>query len=432
MTPTSPASAPAARPGLGRRLRTHLLRFVFVLALLAGPNLVFFATWFRPDEPLPPIAPTVVEAEAMPRAALADDLAAALVQTRERAGLPSLSAAIAWDGRVRWAGATGLADIEAGVPASPLSRYRTGSIAKPITALAMMRLADSGRLDLDAPLGSVVPDLPAHVAPLTARLLASHRAGIRHYSPVPQWWMGWHENYSRHRYADVADGLSLFVDDPLRFAPGTGFTYSTFGYSLLARELEAAAGRDFPTLLQAEVFAPAGMEDTAVDVAAPMAQRVAFYQADGGRFTPAWPIDSSYKIAGGGLVSTPTDLARFGTALLGGRLLSPRAREEMLTPQALADGTMNPENYALGWRIDDSVRLLGPERPVRLWHHGGTQPGAAAFLVVLPEHGIVVAAMSNSGTGRAREEVQEATYALARIAIAAADRAAESGAAGAR
>ena len=415
----APASSRPARPSWRRRLARHALRFVLVSAVLLGPNLVFYGRWFVPDEPLPavPAAVAHVDAAGLPPA-LSSDLAAALAAGRARTGLPSVSAAIAWDGDVRWAGASGFADIEHDVAASTRSRYRTGSIAKPITALAMMRLVDAGALDLDAPLSDVVPDLPAHIAPLTARQLASHQAGIRHYSRVPQWWMGWHENFSQRHYASVADGLSLFLDDPLRFAPGTGFQYSTFGYSLLARALEGASGDDFPALLHDTVFVPAGMTGTALDSPTPMPGRVAFYQAKDGLYTPAWPIDSSYKIAGGGLVATPTDLVRFGAAVLDGRLLSATARDEMLTRQPLADGAMNPENYALGWRIDESVRLLGADRPVTIWHHGGMQPGAAAFLMILPRHGIVVAAMANSGSGPAREEVQETAYALARLAMA--------------
>lgn len=416
--PTQPTSKP--RRSLRHRLLRHALAFLAVSAVLLGPNLVFFGKWFWPDQVLPPMPEAQdvhVAAPGLPDA-LVKSLAAALRDSRERAGLPSVSAAIAFDGRLQWAGATGLADVERGLAATPRSRYRTGSVAKPITAIAMMRLAEAGKLDLDAPLSTYVPDLPAAVAPLTARLLASHRAGIRHYSRVPQWWMGWHENYSSRAYPSVAAGLPLFVDDALRFEPGTGFEYSTFGYSLLSRQLEGAAGQEFPALLDTLVFQPAGMVDTAVDTAGPMPGRVAFYQAGQGRFTPAYPIDSSYKIAGGGLVSTPSDLVRLGLAMLGDGLVSETGKREMFEPQALADGRMNPENYALGWRVDTSTRLLGEDRPVQILHHGGIQPGGAAFLMLLPEHGIVVAAMSNSGTGSARAEAQEAAYALARLAIA--------------
>ena len=269
-TPSSPPRP--ARPSWRRRLTRHALRFLLVAAVLLGPNLVFFGRWFVPDTPIPavPAAVDPMDTAGLPPA-LASDFAAAVAAGRSRAGLPSVSAAIAWGGDVRWAGVSGFADIERGVAATTASRYRTGSLAKPITAVAMMRLADAGALELDAPLSDSVPDLPPHIAPLTARQLASHRAGIRHYSRVPQWWMGWHENYSRRPYASVAEGLSMFVDDPLRFAPGTGFQYSTFGYSLLARALESASGDDFRSLLRDSVCVPAGMTGTAVDAPGPMA-----------------------------------------------------------------------------------------------------------------------------------------------------------------
>ncbi len=229
--------------------------------------------------------------------------------------------------------------------------------------------------------------------------------------------MGWHENYSMHEYASVADGLQLFVDDRLRFEPGSGFQYSTFGYSLLAREMEGAAQKPFAQLLDENVFSPAGMTATAVDAATDMPDRVTFYQAESGRYTPAYPINSSYRIAGGGLVATPSDLVRLGTALLGNDFVSMQARKILWTPQALTDGSMNPENYGIGWRIDNSVRLLGEKNPTKIFHHGGMQQGAAAFFVLVPDYGISVAVMSNSGKASARQEAQSAAYALARRLI---------------
>ncbi|HEX5756141.1 MAG TPA: serine hydrolase domain-containing protein [Arenimonas sp.] len=414
------ANASSPKPSRLRWLARHLLRFTLVCLLLLGPNLVFFGIWAWPKQPIPTVDAASDEhfaAESL-SAQHAAALLAALRESREQAGLVSLSAAVAFDGRLQWAGATGWADVERALPASIASRYRTGSVAKSLTAVAMMRLVDAGQLGLDDPLSAHVEGLPAHLQPLTAGLLASHRAGVRHYSRIPSWWMGWHEGFSRTEYASVADGLAVFADDELRFAPATDYHYTTFGYSLLARLLEGASGTSFEQVLQQQLFAPADMRDTTVDRAGPMQTRVAFYQAGGGRFTPAYPINSSAKIAGGGMVSTPSDLARLGQALLGDALLSADAKQAMFTPQALADGRMNPENYALGWRVDTSVRLLGEDRPTPIIHHGGIQPGGTAFLMLLPEFGITVAVMSNSGTSAARTDVQEAAYALARQVIA--------------
>ena len=404
---------------LPRRLLRHLVRFLLVCAVLLGPNLVFFGRWDYPDQSLPAVpvdSDDSVVAPGLPPE-LSDDLLKELRASREKARLPSMSAAIAYDGNLQWAGATGFANIENKQLATVRSRYRTGSVAKPMTAVALVRLIDAGKIDINKPISHYVTGLPTTLQLLTADQLGSHRAGIRHYSLIPQWWMGWHENYSTHEYASVADGLALFVDDGLRFEPGTGFQYSTFGYSLLARLMEGAAQKTFAQILDESVFSPAGMIDTAVDTAVAMPGRVAFYQAEAGRYTPSYPINSSYKIAGGGLVTTPSDLVRLGVALLGDDFVSKDAKKTLWTPRALADGSMNPENYSIGWRIDTSVRLLGEKQPTQIFHHGGTQQGAAAFFMLLPEYGISVAVMSNSGRGVAREEAQEAAYALARQVI---------------
>lgn len=414
-------SPPVVRPSWRRRVVRHLLRFTLGCILVLGPNLAFFAIWGWPKHSIPTIDSAndkqFVAASLVP--ARADALLAALRESREQAGLVSLSAAIAFNGDLQWAGATGWADIERAVPADLASRYRTGSVAKPLTATAMMRMVDAGQLGLDDPISQHVDGLPAELQPLTARLLASHRAGVRHYSRIPSWWMGWHEAFSTKTYASVAEGLAIFIDDSLRFEPGTDFNYTTFGYSLLARLMEGASGESFETVLRQQLLNPLGMRDTAVDRVGAMPARVSFYQAHDGRYTAAYPIDSSAKIAGGGMVSTPSDLARFGQALLGESLLSAASRETLFKPLPLSDGRMNPENYAIGWRVDTSLRLLGEDRPTRIIHHGGIQPGGVAFLMLLPEHGITVAVMSNSGTSAARADVQEASYVLARQVIEA-------------
>ena len=408
---STPAATPPAPGGHApRRFLRRLLRGLAWLALLllvlAAPTLAYHARWSWARATLPEVGTAQEQQRAAPAMdpALATRLMAIVREARSTSGLPSLSAAVARTDGLDWAGASGWADIDRRQAAGVASRYRTGSIAKPMTAVAMMRLAEAGALDLDAPGAEVVSGLPPSLAPLTARQLASHTGGVRHYSPMPWgwWWPGWFEANSQRHYPSVEAGLALFADDRLRFAPGAGFQYSTFGYSLLSRLLEGAAGRPFPALLAAQVFAPAGMTGTAVDTPGAMPDRVAFYVGQGDRYTAARPVDSSFRIAGGGLVSTPTDLARFGVAVQDGRLLSADGVRRMWTVQPLADGSANPQNYALGWRVDESTRLFVDGRPLQVVHHGGSQAGAAAFLLLVPEQGLAVAVMANSSDGRAQ------------------------------
>lgn len=402
-----------------RRLWRALLVLVVVGAVVAGPTLAYRVLWDWPRHALPEVGLAQDVSQSGPGVdpALSDRLMAEVRAGRAAAGVPSLSAALATVDGLSWAGASGWADVERREPATPASRYRTGSVAKPVTAVALMRLVEEGRVALDAPASGYVSGLPPELAAVTARQLASHTAGVRHYSQRPVWWPGWHEVNSTRHYQDVAEGLSLFVDDPLLFPPGTGFAYSTFGYSLLSRMLEGVAARPFPALLAEQVFVPARMADTAVDAVGAMPGRVAFYEAAHGRYTEARGIDSSYKIAGGGLVSTPADLARLGVAIQDGSLLSEANRQAMWTPQPLADGRPNPQGYALGWRVAESTQLTADGRPIRIVHHGGTQAGAAAYLLVLPDHGLAVAAMANASSGR--EQAQATAFALAREVLAA-------------
>ncbi|MBC7619622.1 MAG: serine hydrolase [Candidatus Saccharibacteria bacterium] len=94
--------------------------------------------------------------------------------------------------------------------------------------------------------------------------------------------------------------------------------------------------------------------------------------------------------------------------------LSQAARKTMWTPVLLADGQANEQNYALGWRIDTSTRMFGKDKPTAIIHHGGQQEGGASFLVIAPALGVSVAVMTNSGTGAARQAVQDTAYELVR------------------
>lgn len=329
------------------------------------------------------------------------------------AGVVSMSAAIATQGELRWAGSFGWADIDSRALATPSTRYRTGSVAKPITAVAMMRLVDRGLMELDTPLGTSISGLSEDSRHITPRQLASHVSGIRHYALMEILSSSVGFNGPKH-YASVAEGLDSFIGDRLRFAPGTNFLYSTWGYSLLSRKLELAAGSTFPQLLQTFVFKPCAMQDTVVDEMAPMETRASFYQAESGRYSLADPMDTSNRIAGGGLVSTPSDLVRLAICAEKDSFLSQAARKTMWTPVMLANGLANEQNYALGWRIDTSIRLFGKDKPTAIIHHGGQQEGGASFLAIAPALGVSVAVMTNSGTSAARQAVQNTAYELVR------------------
>lgn len=298
-----------------------------------------------------------------------------------RLKIPGMSVAIATDFQVAWTGGFGVADLENSVPAQGATVYRLGSICKPITAVAVLQLAERGKLDLDAPIQKYVPAFPRKPWPITARELLGHLSGIRHYRSAGE------INSTRH-YADLLEPLKLFEDEPLLFEPGTHYLYTTYGYNLLGAAVEGASGKKFLDYLRENVFSPAGMEQIRQDnVYAIVPHRARGYQrGPGGEIQNCAPADTSSKVPGGGMISTAGDLVRFVTALERGVLLTKPAVEQMFTSQRTRDG--RPTGYGLGWKV---VELGG-----RKWvGHSGSQQGASAVLLSLPTGGVTVALMAN-------------------------------------
>jgi CubicO group peptidase (beta-lactamase class C family) len=302
-----------------------------------------------------------------------------------RLGIPGLSIAVVEGGTPRLDDAFGFADVENGVPAVPETVYRLASVSKPMTAVAVLRLHERGLLDLDAPVWRYCPDFPERPYPVTARQLLCHQGGIRHYRPD--------EPTLARRFETFAEALALFRDDALVHEPGTQVRYSTYGYNLLGCAAAGAARTPFLDLLQEAVFAPAGMSSTgADDLRAIIPHRAQGYTRDAdGRLRNSAPADTSYKVPGGGLGGTAVDVARFGSALGTGRLLSARVLELMLTRQPVRDGRIT--GYGLGLSVG--------ERDGRreAWHTGGQERVSSVLYLDLdrsvPRGGRAIAILTN-------------------------------------
>lgn len=402
-----------------KKVTKVVLACALLLAILVGPFVTFYLMWMLPTSTLEPIGSDVGVSWVIE--SLPDEFSVAgseiLFRERDLLGLPSVSAAIAFDGELQWAGAVGYSDLSAQIQVTLDSRYRIGSTSKALTASLLARLLDKEMIDLDLPATEYFPNVPDHLKQITPRMLASHTAGVRHYSNSPFliYWPARHPSFSNTAYETIEDGLEIFINDELLFIPGTGFNYSTYGFSLLSRLMEGATETEFSTLLASELFEPANMKNTAVDKRGEMVGRVSFYTSSTGKYSEAYVTDSSYKIAGGGIVSTPTDLVNLGQLLFGNGFVSEQSKQIMWSPVILADGSDNSESYGLGWRINTTVSLLGEDMPIEIIHHGGSQVGGVTFFMLVPDYGISVAAMANTDAGR--QSVEDITYELVRLAV---------------
>lgn len=298
----------------------------------------------------------------------------------ERSGAPGVSVAVGVDNELCFEKGYGLADVENQVAASAESVYRLASISKMLTGVAVLQLAEAGKLDLAKPIQSYVPGYPEKQAPITCDLLLKHQSGIRHYK-------GDLEIRSNKHYARVRDSFDIFQDDPLLFDPGQRFSYTTYGFNVLGAAIEGASGEDYVSYVQKHVAEPSGM--TTLEPDSPFAiipHRAAGYRKQGKKLLNDFAVDVSNKIPGGGWCSTAGDLVRFAGALNTGKLLSSQTLETMWTARTTVNGDATNVGYGCFIDMVDDDRLIS---------HSGGQPKVSTFLVFSPAKKVAVAVMCN-------------------------------------
>jgi len=343
-----------------------------VFNLVAGILAASGSFWLEAAEPAPAWSNTVEHARA-------------IVQKGFAAKVPGCSVAVAIDGKIVWSEGFGFSDLEAKKPVTPATRFRIGSVSKSLTSVGLALMVERGQVDLDAPVQKYVPDFPAQEKPITTRLLGGHLAGIRHYKGE--------EMMRNESFTNSHEALRIFQNDPLVAPPGSKYSYSTYGWTVISAVMEAAAHEDFCDYMDENVFRPLGMTHTRADrkgVSDP--DRTEFYQNNAeGRFEVAPTVDNSYKWAGGGFLSTPEDLVRFGSALLKPGFLKADSLALLFTSQKTSDGKAT--GYGVGWgsyRDDQGHRVVA---------HAGGSIGGTSFLVLHPETKTVFAvACNHSGT----------------------------------
>ena len=324
-------------------------------------------------------------------------LDAAIRTEQGRLKAPAVSVALMEKGTVVYARAFGSADVENGVAATVETRFRTASVAKTMTATAVLQLFERGVLDLDAPIQTYCSAFPQKPWPVTARQLLGHLAGVRHYTKPG-------ESSGTQHFFTVTDSLKLFADDALLSEPGTRYSYTTYGFNVLGCAIEGASKMSYGDYMRTRVFEPAGMTRTSLDdVYLVMPNRARGYflldQASFDQLPPAGkaiasvgnvynaPLhDTSMKMPGGGLLSTPTDLLMFANALFEGKLLKPETLKLMWTSQRTADG--KPTNYGYGWGVGSNPARL-------IVSHSGNQAGASSLFILDVTNHLAMAIMTN-------------------------------------
>jgi CubicO group peptidase (beta-lactamase class C family) len=300
------------------------------------------------------------------------------LDTLRSQGKLSGSLLLARDGKpiLEWTG--GLADREASVPVSPATQFRMASLGKMITAVAILQLAEAGRLALDDPLSKHLADYPNRTVAdaITLRQLLNHTSGTGDV---------FGEDFEKisgtlktHR-----DYWGAFAATPLEFEAGAKDRYSNYGYILLGAVIEAVSGQSYYDYVEQHIYRPAGMVSTGSEPeSTPVPNRANAYTKVDGKWSRENASLPWRGTAAGGGYTTAGDLLRFATALQNGTLISAESREAATRPQ----------NHKAWYGYGFMVSGAGDERQ---YGHEGGSPGSNAILNVEPARGYVVIGLSN-------------------------------------
>ncbi|HEY4953408.1 MAG TPA: serine hydrolase domain-containing protein [Gemmatimonadaceae bacterium] len=301
-------------------------------------------------------------------------------QVLQSTGVPSASVAVVTHGRLAYAHAYGMANLEPRTPASADMRYAIGSISKQFTASAILLLAQDGKLSLDDPVSRFVPGL-TRGNEVTVREVLSHTSGYQDF---------WPQDYVMPMMLKAATPQSI-VDrwgkQPLDFDPGTRWQYSNTNYTIAGMIVEKASGVPFFQFVRTRILNPVGLASASDFDASPTAANATGYLRYAlGPLRQAPDAGSGWMWAAGELAMTASDLAKWDISLIRHSLLSPESYHALESEVPLKNGAGT--GYGLGVDVAmQSGRFLV--------EHSGEVSGFTAENMVFPDDSAAVVVLTN-------------------------------------
>lgn len=305
---------------------------------------------------------------------LKKDVDALLEAHADEFDIPGMSVAIAQNGKFVYLRGFGYADIDDEKIAHSRTVYRLASVSKAVAGVLSMRLVEQGEFALNDPSASYIPGLPNQHTHTVGQTL-SNRSGIGHYEDYPS---------IVDEYTTALAATQQLWNTPLVYTPGMGYKYSTHAYTFLGASMEGAVGQQIATIVANQITTPNNLSSLQVEnLDQADKNRATLYDSDNDEVAFD---DLSWKVLGGGLVSSAYDLARFGVKLLNGNIINGASRTTMWTAP---DGQ---SSYAYGWST-------GTEQGTQVVAKDGAQNGARSYIRMYPEKGIVIAVLTNRKNG---------------------------------
>lgn len=293
---------------------------------------------------------------------------------------PGVAVTVIKNGQVVKMKGYGVASVEFSVPVTTDTVFEIGSVSKQMTAAGIMLLVEDGKVKLDAPISTYLPNTPEAWKDVTVRHLLTHTSGVKSYTSL--------DGFELFRHLKTDEFIKALSPHPLEFTPGEKNIYSNSGFTLLGHIIQTVSGKPYMQFMRERIFTPLGMTKTADrDPQFIIPNRAAGYE---------WEIDHlegrdgvlTDLMGAGSIVSTIADMAKWDAALNGKNFLKPDSRAEWWKQFTFNNGKPSP--YGFGWRISDirGHKLIG--------HTGQTAGfGAANFRYV--DDGVTVIVLTNLG-----------------------------------
>ncbi len=290
--------------------------------------------------------------------------------------IPAACVAVLRKGRVAERHALGWSNLELKIRTTPTTVFQLASASKTFTGVAVMALVEKGKLELDATIGTWLPDLPQSWKAITLRQLMNHTSGLPDV---------FRDESKTDLYADdPKELLAKLTSLPVLNPPGVKWEYDQTGYFLAGLIIEKVTGLPFETFMKRRYFEPLGMRSTRYgDYYAVVPGRATYYTLEDGKLRHFLYPFARVMWTGAGLNTSLDDLVKWNLALDSGKLLKPASVAEMWTSTKLPDGS--DAGYGMGW----AVRNLPRHRSVG--HSGGNSSGYTKFI----DDGVTVIVLTN-------------------------------------
>lgn len=310
----------------------------------------------------------------------------AMREFHKATGMPGLSFSLGYGADVVLSKGYGQANIDAKIPASAATGFRLSDTGTLITASAIMMLAEQGKIKLDEDIRTYVPAFPKKRFPMTVRQVMAHTAGLTYFD---------YNDFDRGKthVESLTKALEQFSQRPLKYAPGSDYGYSAFGYVLLGLAIEKASGKKYDDFIRTEVAKPFGLTGLYFDNKDDKpATETGFYNRYQNSQSKAAVRDFSYVKPAAGINGTPADLVKLLAEFWRGNVIPPLSFARMLAlmPLPASASADLPFDVGLGWRLDRDYH------DDLVFYMHGMDVGTTAAYMSDPKYGLHIAYTGNA------------------------------------